>query len=59
MVYGIVYGMGSKALSNALSVNEEVAEQLMDDFKSYFSGRYCCIIRGAGATADSHGILVT
>lgn len=37
--YGIIYGMGSKALSEQLLVSEDTAEQLMNDFQSTFTGK--------------------
>ena len=37
--YGIIYGMGSKSLSEQLLVSEDTAEQLMNDFQSTFTGK--------------------
>jgi len=36
--YGIIYGMGTKALGEQLEVEEEQAAVFMDSFKSAFPG---------------------
>jgi len=38
LCYGIIYGMGSKSLSEQLLVEEEAADQLLADFQSTFIG---------------------
>lgn len=40
MCYGIIYGMGSKTLSEQLHVEETTAEQLMTQFQFTFTGQY-------------------